>query len=349
MTTQRSFRLSLAVLLATFLSAGAALARTPVDDGGTTSGKPSLVLRVNPAIGVPGGIVAMVLRTYAPRPIKQGQVVVRVVARPAPAAVAQAGRRRAPAGGSGLTLKSLTQPVRPLTLLSTVVYSPLGDAVAKGVLNGLPDSQVAQVNFQSASSTINSVDGPMAVFRFRLDPSASPGDVFDLSLDLTQTKLTDDAGRPITITPRSNTLTVRAPADPFQVAVEGASVQPGGTAELGVSTFEPFAVSGGRFTLTWDPRLSGGAPTVKIDARYGQSVYTVDTSQPGRMVVEFQSSDSSFNSVPGTIVAISMPVAGDAAVGATSPFALDPAGTWLLDPQGNPIGLALEDGIINIQ
>jgi hypothetical protein len=66
-------------------------------------------------------------------------------------------------------------------------------------------------------------------------------------------------------------------------------------------------------------------------------------------VVEFQSSDSSFNSVPGTIVAISMPVAGDAAVGAVSPFALDPEGTWLLDPQGRRIALALQDGTIQIQ
>jgi hypothetical protein len=280
----------------------------------------------------------MVLRTYAPRSIKQGQVVVRVVRRPAPAVARP-----------GLTRKNLTQPVRPLTLVSAVVYSPLNDAVARAVLNGLPDSQVAQVNFQSPSSTINSVDGPLAVFWFRLDPSVAPGDQFDLSLDLSQTKLTDDAGKPITITPRSNTLTVRGPADPFQVEAEGAGVLPGGLAELGVSTFEPFPVSGGRFTLTWDLRLAGGPPTVHLDPRYGQSSSTVDASRPGRLVVEFQSSDSSFNSVPGTIVAVSMPVAGDATIGATSPFALDPEGTWLLDPQGYRIALTLQDGTIQIQ
>src|SRR6476661_2576257 len=340
MTLRARFHSILVILLTVLSLPGtAATARSLPEDGGV-SGK-SLVLRVNPAIGAPGGLVAMVLRTYAPRSIKQGQVVLRVVRRPAPA-VAQIGRRPSPGSGTsqpGLTRKNLTEPVRPLTLVSAVVYSPLNDATARAVLNGLPDSQVAQVNFQSPSSTINSVDGPLAVFWFRLDPSVAPGNLFDLSLDLTQTKLTDENGKPITITPRSNTLTVRGPADPFQVEAEGAGALPGAVAELGVSTFEPFPVSGGRFTLTWDPRLAGGPPAVHLDPRYGQSSFTADASQPGRLVVEFQSSDSSFNSVPGTIVAISMPTAGDATIGALSPFALDPEGTWLLDPQGRRIAL----------
>jgi hypothetical protein len=135
-----------------------------------------------------------------------------------------------------------------------VVYSPLGDALARGALNGLPDSQVAQVSFQSASASI-------------------------------------------TLAPRAGTLTVRAPQDP----------------------------------------------------RYGQSISTVDASQPGRLVVEFQSSDSSFNSVPGTVVAISATMAADAPAGTVSPFAFDREGTWLLDPKGNRIALALGDGMLQIQ
>jgi hypothetical protein len=125
----------------------------------------------------------------------------------------------------------------------------------------------------------------------------APGDVFDLTLDTTQTKLTDAAGKPITLAPRAGTLTIRAPQDP----------------------------------------------------RYGQSISTVDASQPGRLVVEFQSSDSSFNSVPGTVVAISATMAADAPAGAVPPFAFDREGTWLLDPQGNRIALALGDGMLQIQ
>ena len=42
----------------------------------------------------------------------------------------------------------------------------------------------------------------MAQFRFKLDPSVKPGDVFDLTLDPLQISLTDGAtSQPITITP----------------------------------------------------------------------------------------------------------------------------------------------------
>src|SRR5436309_2448258 len=260
----RRFRSPFAFVLMLLL-AGAALAKIPVDDGG--GGDKSLVLRVNPAIGAPGGTIAVVLRTYAPRPVRQGQIVVRVARRPKPAK------------GLGLTLEDLAAPVRPLTFLSATVYSPKNDALTQGLLNGLADSQLAKVTFQSPSGSVNSADGPLAVFLFRLDPSVKPGDAFDLTLDPVQTGLTDAAGKPVTLAPRSDVLTVRSPKDPFKLEADGDKVQPGAVAELGVNTFEPFGVSSGRITLTWDPRLSGGAPTVKLDPRYGKSTYTVDSSQ----------------------------------------------------------------------
>jgi len=364
--TQRSrFCFSLAALLAVFLllaGAPAAMAARGSDSGsgngsgsggggsddgggsggggnggGGGGGDKALVLRVNPAIGPPGGIVAVVLRTYAPRPIRQGQISIRVVRRPRPAKL-------------GLTLEDLTAPVRPLTLLSAVVYSPRNDALAQGLLSGLTDSQIAKVTFQSPSGSVNSVDGPLAVFRFKLDPSVKPGDVFDLTLDPLQIALTDGAtSQPITITPRSDTLTVRAPKDPFRLEADGDKVQPGEMAELGVNTFEPFAVSGGRVTLTWNPGVAGGAPTVKLDPRYGKSTYTVDTSKPGRLVVNFKSPDSSFNSVPGTVVAITMPISASAGIGTASPFRLDPAETYFLNRRGKKIPLKLQGGTIQIE
>ncbi|PYQ59253.1 MAG: hypothetical protein DMF53_19100 [Acidobacteria bacterium] len=306
----RRFRSPFAFVLMLLL-AGAALAKIPVDDGGASS-KP-LVLRLNPAIGAPGGLVAVVLRTYAPRPIRQGQVSIRVARRPHPAKL-------------GLTLDDLTAPVRPLTFLSATVYSPKNDALTQGLLNGLADSQLAKVTFQSPSGSVNSADGPLAVFLFRLDPSVQPGDTFDLTLDPVQTGLTDSAGKPVTLAPRSDVLTVR-----------------------GVNTFEPFLVSGGRITLTWNPAVAGGAPTVKLDPRYGRSTSTVDSSRPGRLVVDFKSADASFNSVPGTIVAISMPVAASAAIGSSSPFTLDPAGTYLLTRKGRKVRQALQNGTVSIQ
>jgi hypothetical protein len=173
------------------------------DDGGGSNGgggrgDKGLVLRVNPAVGVPGGIVAVVVRTYAPRPVRQGQILVRVVRRPKPAKL-------------GLTVEELTQPVRPfMTLVSAVVYSQRNDSSSQAALLGQPDSQAATVTFQSPSGSINASDGPLAVFRFRLDPSLQPGQTFDLSIDPALTGLTDERGRPITVAPRSGVLTVKA-------------------------------------------------------------------------------------------------------------------------------------------
>jgi len=340
MTHPSRFRLALAALAtALLLTTPGAFARGGGPDDGGGGGNKSLVLRVNPAIGVPGGTVAVVLRTYAPRPVRQGQIVIRVARRPKPAK----------AGSLGLTLEELAAPVRPLTFLSATVYSPRNDAISQGLLNGLADSQLAKVTFQSPSGSVNSADGPLAVFLFRLDPSVKPGDVFDLTLDPVQTGLTDAGGKPVTLAPRSDVLTVRAPSAPFKLEADGDKVQPGAVAELGVNTFEPFPVSGGRITLTWDPRLSGGAPTVKLDPRYGRSTFTVDTSKPGRLVVDFQSPDSTFNTVPGTIVAIGLPISPSAAIGARSPFTLDPVGTYLLTRKGRKVKLALQNGAIAIQ
>lgn len=335
---RRQRRSSFRLLLASLAATGLLLSGAPdagARGGGGGGGDRSLVLRVNPAIGAPGGIVAMVVRTYAPRPIRQGQISIRVVRRPPPR-VARLG------------LAELTAPIRPLTLLSAVVYSPRNDALSHALLDALPDSQRAQVTFQSASGSVNSVDGPLAVFRFRLDPSVAPGEVFDLTLDPAQTTLADGGGT-VTLAPRGDTLTVRAPGAPYRLEADGDKAQPGAVAELGVNTYEPFLVSGGRVTLTWDPRIAGGAPTVKLDPRYGKSTFTADASKPGRLVVDFKSPDSSFNTVPGMIVAIGLPISASAGIGTSSPFTLDPAGTFFLNRRGRKIPLALQNGAIAIQ
>jgi len=230
-----------------------------------------------------------------------------------------------------------------------VVYSTEGDSVSRAVLTGLPDSQTAQVTFQSPSASINAADGPLAVFFFQLDPSVRPGDTFDLTIDPIPTALTDSAGQPVTLAPRGGVLTVRAAAAAYKVEADGGRVQPGALAELAVNTFEPFAVSSGRVTLTWDPRLAGGAPTVKIDPRYGRVVYTADASRPGRLVVDFKSPDGSFNTVPGTIVDVSLPIAAGASVGLAAPLKLDPAGTWFLDGKGQKLRVTLQSGTIAVQ
>jgi hypothetical protein len=302
-------------------------------------GESSLTLRVNPAIAAPGGTFMLVLRTYAPRPIRQGQVLVKVVRRPL---------EQAPAFSSWAA--PAAQPERPIaTLLGATVYSVRGDSVAQTSTSIDALGQRAMVTFQSPSAGINAADGPMIVLRFQLDPSATPGQQFDLQVDPAVSSLIDGEGKTVVLDPRGGLLTVRAPGSPFTLEAEGDEVAPGATAELGVQTFEPFAVSGGRIALRYDRRLAGGPPVVRMDPRYGKSTFAVERPRAGLLIVNFQSADKTLNSVPGTFIAVSLPIAPGAAVGASSPVTLDPTQSWLLNRRGKKLPLKLEAGALQIR
>lgn len=293
----------------------------------------ALKLRVNDAIGKPGGTVAIVLRTYAARPIRQGQVSIRV------------GKGRRPANSrSPFTAEALTQPVRPLTFLGAVVYSTRGDSATQATPTGNTEGQAVNVKFSSPSGTINASDGPLAVLRFRLDPGVSAGQQYTIELDPALTSLVDGGGKPIAVEPVNAVLTVRAPSAPLSVEAEGDDVEPGETAELGVETFEPFAISGGRITLRYNPAVASGPAAVRMDPRYGKATFTVDRSKPGVLVVDFNSPNRTLNTVPGTIVAVDLPTLASAAIGTESPVTLVPAGTWLLNAKGRKLKLKLESG-----
>jgi hypothetical protein len=66
---------------------------------------------------------------------------------------------------------------------------------------------------------------------------------------------------------------------------------------------------------------------------------------PGRLVVDFRSSDASLNRIPGRIVAVDLPTDAGAPVGWLSPVTLDPAGSWLLAAKGNRrLAIRIENG-----
>ena len=303
------------------------------DDGGGGGGHETLKLRANDAIGKPGGIVAIVLRTYAARPIRQGQISVRV-RRPAAAASTL----------SGPTVEALTEPAQPLTFLSAVVYSTRRDSAIQATPTGVAGSQAVNVQFSSPSATVNAADGPLAVLRFRLHPGVTPGREYTIEVDPSLTSLVDSGGQPISIEPINAVLTVRAPSAPFAVEAEGDEVAPGETAELGFQTFEPFKVSSGRVTLRYNAAVSG-RPVVRMDSRYGNSTFTV-TRKPGVLIVDFKSPDRTLNNVPGTIVAVDLPTKATAAIGTQSPVRLDPNGTWLKNAQGQKLKLKIENGTL---
>lgn len=312
------------------------------DDGGGGGDDDALKLRVNDAVGKPGGMVAIVLRTYAARPIRQGQISVRVRGggRPGTAALAASSL-------SGPTVESLTQPAQPLTFLGAVVYSTRGDSATKANPTGTASNQAVNVRFTSPSGTVNASDGPLAVLRFRLDPGVTPGQQFTIEVDPAFTNLVDAGGQGIVFEPINAVLTVRAPTAPLAIEAEGDEVEPGEMAELGVQTAEPFGISSGRVTLRYNPAVAAGPPVVRIDPRYGKATFTViRRPRRGLLIVDFKSPDKSLNTVPGTIVSVDLPTRATAGLGTETPVVLDPAGTWLLNNRGRLLRLKIESGTL---
>lgn len=341
-TSRTRFRFSSVLLLTSALLLSAlpeAAARRGGDDNDDDGGgHETLKLRVNDAVGKPGGIVAIVLRTYAARPIRQGQISVGV-------RKGGAGTTRVANALTGPTVEALTEPARPLRFLNAMVYSTQSDSATRANPTGAADGSRVNLQFASPSGTVNASDGPLAVLRFRLDPAVTPGDQYTIEVNPALTSLVDAAGQAIAFEPINAVLTVRAPNAPLKVEAEGAEVEPGETAELGFQTFEPFPVASGRVTLRYNPAVAAGPPVVRIDPRYGKATFTVvRRPRRGLLVVTFRSPNRTLNTVPGTIVAVDLPTKASATIGTESPVTLDPAGTWLTSAKGRRLRLTMENG-----
>ena len=305
------------------------------DDGGGGGGHDALKLRLNDAIGKPGGTVALVVRTYAARPLRQGRITVRV--------------NRPPAKALGITIDELVQPARPLTFLRGVVFSANGDAVTTATANNAADSQSVGLQFSSRSAGVNAADGPLAVMFFRLDRAVAPGSVFDLEIDPAATGVTDPSGAAVDVEPIRGELRVRAAKAPYEVEAEGDELSPGETAEMGIETREPFAVFGGRVTLRWDAAVQGGAPRVTMDPRYGKATFRVERSVPGELVVSFKSPNGALNAVPGRFLAVDLPTSASAPLGTSSAVRIDPAGSWLLAKRNKRLPVTFESGSLDFR
>ena len=310
----KSFQFKRFGLLAVFLLA--------VMPGALWAGTETMTLRINDTQAEPDGRVAVVLRTYAPRGVGQGQIC-----------LATSGTR----GTSGTPF---------LVLEEVVVFSEQGDAQVVPSFD--PTAQVTLVEFESLSATINWADGPLAVLFFRLVGSLTPGQEFSLEIDLAETFLLDAQGQNIALEPRGGTLTVRDPADPQDLSAEGDSVAPGEVAVLGVETSALFEIGSGQVALTYDPSVAAGSPVVTMDDRHGTASFSVDDQVPGRVVVSFSSPDGSLNSVPGQILSIAIPISVYAAPG-TSAVSLDPVLTFLENTAGETIPLLLDGDVLEIK
>ncbi len=299
------------------LLAGAA----PAEAGGAEP----LTLRVSDAIAQPGGLAAVVLRTYSSRPVGQGQLDWSATCRLAAAAPSKGMslRREAPLAclGGGST------PLAPY-LVGHIVFSSNGDVQSTIVTpRDKPDS--LQLRFVSPSGSVNDLDGPLAVLFLRLPEDVAAGTVIDLGLGAADTLLIDENGEPIPIEIRPGVLTVRADRDPVLAIADGDKVAAGETADLAVETLEPFPIAAGRIVLYYDPAFASGPPQVRFDSRYGRAAFTADLSTPGRIAVDFQSPDGLLNRIPGGFIQVRLPTEPSLPPGARSALTIDRRESWI--------------------
>lgn len=279
----------------------------------------SLRLRLHDATALPGGIAAVVVRTYASRPIRQGQIC--FVSRPL--------LRAGVAAGPFETLESAT------------VFSAADDASEfSSFIPGGP-VQTTMLEFASASATINANDGPLLVLRYRVRADVMPGETYALDIDLDNTFLSDASGTTVELEGRGSELRIRAPGTPVRIAA--ASEEPEfGRVMLSLQTDEALSISSGQFGLRYPGDVVRGGAKVFVDPRYGNAQWHLSAPR-GLLVISLRSQDHSLGSVPGDIVGIMMRMQPAAELSTDRRIWIDPAYTFLYDQHGATLPLSYED------
>ena len=323
----------LRTVLAVAVLAVSALASQPA----TAADK--LTLRVNDARGGPGDLVAVVVRTYASRPIAQGQICI--------------GARRAGRGRSiaNSVIGEAAATGSPFASLERVeVFSARQDATFQVSFDG----EEADVTFRSPSGSINAVDGPLAVFHFRLSDSVQEGEVYELALDVEDTFVVAGSGQRLAVEPKPGELEIREDdgggeeEDSVELGVTGGKVRRGKTARVTLATRDAVALASGRIALRYDPKIAAGKPWVRVDPRYGKATVVVVTDTPGLVIIDFQSPDRSFNRAPGDLFEVRMVISRQAPRG-RSPLTVDPALSSLRDASGDALDLEIRNGSLVIR
>lgn len=306
-----------AVLLALTLPAAAAAA--PAKAGGAEL----LTLRVSDAVAPPGGLAAVVLRTYSSRPVGQGQLDWFATCRlAAPQVKGSTLVRRSP-----LACLGENAPLAPY-LVGHVVFSSNGD-VQSTIVTSRERPESLRLRFVSPSGSVNDLDGPLAVLFLRLPPDVVPGTVIDLGLGAADTLLVDENGTPIPVEIRPGVLTVRADGDPVLAVADGDKVAAGEIADLAVETLEPVPIAAGRIVLHYDAAFAAGPPQVRFDSRYGRAAFTADVSTPGTITVDFHSPDGLLNRIPGGFIQVRLPTEPTLPPGARSALTIDRQQSWI--------------------
>ena len=299
--------------------------------------KDALTLRVNDAFAEPGGLAAIVVRTYATKPIGQGQLCFR--SRPAGAGITDGAFVAAAATDSDVFAE----------LVGVKVFAKRKDALVDASFETAGGERMIVIQFSSDSATINRVDGPLAVIYYRISENVTPGSEYRIEIDAANTLVLDGNGNPIKFAPRAGRLRIRRPSEPFEAEAEGDKIRPGERAELGLETFEPVAMSSGQVGITYDPAIASGRPKVKLKRKYGRRKFSVERSTPGLVLVTFRSSNSSWNLVPGQIISIRLPTSRRVPIGTRSPVRIDPSLTFFVGSDGETLPYEFENGSVRFR
>ncbi|KAB2960115.1 MAG: hypothetical protein F9K16_12005 [Thermoanaerobaculia bacterium] len=304
--------------LASFESAATAGAQTwPVEP---------LVLRISDAWVTPGGEAAIVVRTYASRPVRRGRLNVR--ATPPAGAVPGAGA------------------VPPIASWNGGILFDIGGSQAATVIPG-PDGQSVDLDFLTNPDFVfNRRDGVVAVLYATISPSAVPGTDYDLLGDDALSELRDPEDDLVDFTLRGGRLRIRSAAAPFELGTGNVEVHPGSAARIEISTAERFAIGSGTLVLDYDPAvlLPGHQPTASADGRHGTVALVLDTSAPGRITIDLDSADGSWNAeVPGDLLVVHLPTLPGIPMGSNSNVTFN-SSSALFAPGGAPLPVFLENG-----
>ena len=166
-----------------------------------------LTLRVNDTKAEPGGIAEVVVRTYSPRGLEQGEICLSVGGGSDNATMVGAllGHKVADKAAD----KALSGPL--VTLEAVAVFSSAGDAVSDAVFDAA--GQTAMLRFSSPTATVNQGDGPLAIFYFRLSDRLEDGQRFYVNIDYGGTYVIDADGVVVEIEPKGGRLEVDVDED----------------------------------------------------------------------------------------------------------------------------------------
>lgn len=306
---------------------GFAVVAAMLGAGGALCGEKQLKLRVNDATGVPGGLAAVVVRTYASQAIGQGQLCLDIEWN----------------GDQGYADKAF------VSLEGVIAFSEGGDVFSRASFDELDNKQPTIVSFESPSQSINARKGPLLVLFFRLDPNLVPGRKFGIDFGDDQNFLYDEENNSIPLKLVGGKLTIRDPAAAFEVAAQNDRVRAGELAQFGVETFETFGLSSGQFGIRFDASVTSGLATVEFDPRHGSAVFTVQDIAPGLVVVSFVSVNGSFNVIPGEIVTVRVPTLAGVKPGTNASIRIDPDLSFVVDADGTQLAIDFLDGALRFR